>query len=748
MRDPAETVGSDPSLVSKAGLAAALPDPVPARPAGAAADAAAALAQERAEAPRLDPALLVNRELSLIAFQWRVFDEARDPSNPLLERVRFLSIVAANLDEFFMIRVAGIEQQVAAGLGEPSPDGMTPVQQLAAIRRDALALTRALAAYWQGELLPRLDAAGIHALDWPQLDARQIAFARAYFDEMVMPVLTPLAFDPGRPFPHISNLSLNLAVVVEDAGAERFARIKVPSTLPRLVPLGRSTGTTDVVPGVRRPHSFVWLEQLVAANVDRLFPGVVVKGVHPFHVTRDAEVAIQEMEAGDLLASVEHGVRERRFGSVVRLVVTPSMPEAIRTLLVENLDVNPADVQSVESPLALPGVSALAALDRADLKYPPFVPVVPARLAPSDEDLLGTIRRQDILLHHPFDSFVPVVEFLRAAARDPDVLAIKMTLYRVGRNSPVVDALLDASQSGKQVAVLVELKARFDEESNIGWARALEAEGVHVIYGLLGLKTHSKIALVVRREGERLARYVHMGTGNYNAVTALGYTDLGLFTSDPEIGEDATQLFNYLTGYAHPRDFRRLLVAPVNLRERFVQLVEREAAHARAGRGGHLILKMNALSDDRMIEVLVRAAQAGVQLDLLVRGICCLRPEVHGITDRVRVTSIVGRFLEHSRIFWFRNGGAEEVYLGSADLMRRNLSRRVEVLFPVRDPGLVRHLRDVVLATYLADDVRARRMRPDGSYERVRRLEGEPGVDAQLRLLQAAAAAADEASAG
>jgi polyphosphate kinase len=481
----------------------------------------------------------------------------------------------------------------------------------------------------------------------------------------------------------------------------------------------------------------------VAAHVDQLFPGVRVKGVYPFRVTRDAELEIQELEAADLLASVEHGVRERRFGSVVRLVVTPSMPDAIRELLVENLELDPHDVVSVEAPLALPGLAALAAVDRPDLKFPPFVPTVPQRLVGAEEDLFDAIKRHDVLLHHPFDSFQPVVELLRAAARDPGVLAIKMTLYRVGRNSPVVDALLEASQNQKQVAVLVELKARFDEESNIGWARALEAEGVHVIYGLLGLKTHSKIALVVRREGERLARYVHLSTGNYNAVTALAYTDLGLFTADPEVGEDATQLFNYLTGYAHPREFRRLLVAPVNLRERLVELVEREAAHARAGRGGHLVFKMNALADERMIEALVRAAQAGVRIDLLVRGICALRPGIPGATERVRVTSVVGRFLEHSRIFWFRNGGAEEVYLGSADLMRRNLSRRVEVLFPVRDPQLVRHLRDVVLETYLADEAGARRMRPDGGYERVRgRTEG--GVDAQLSLLQAAAAAAEE----
>jgi polyphosphate kinase len=737
MQEPAEQIAPETPGSSRGTVLIARP------PAGAAADAAVAVAQDRAAEPaRLDPALLVNRELSLLAFQWRVFEEAGVPANPLLERVRFLSIVASNLDEFFMVRVAGLEQQVAAGVGETSADGLTPAQQLAGIRREALRLTRALSARWHGELLPALDAAGIHVRDWPLLDERQAAFARTYFDEMVMPVLTPLAFDPGRPFPHISNLSLNLAVIVDEGGVERFARIKVPSTLPRLVPLGRGAAL-DGAAG-RRPHSFVWLEQVIAANVDRLFPGVAVKGVYPFRVTRDAELEIQELEAADLLSSVELGVRERRFGSVVRLVVTPSMPDKVRDLLVQNLEVDPRDVHVVEAPLGLAGVAALASVDRGDLKFPPFVPALPSRLEPGDDDLLAAIRRHDVLLHHPFDSFVPVVEFLRAAARDPDVLAIKMTLYRVGRNSPVVEALLEASESGKQVAVLVELKARFDEESNIGWARALEAEGVHVIYGLLGLKTHSKIALVVRREGERLARYVHLSTGNYNAGTALAYTDLGLFTADPDIGEDATQLFNYLTGYAHPREFRRLLVAPVNLRERLVELIDREAEHARAGRGGHLVFKINALADERMIEAIVRAARAGVQVDLLARGICCLRPEVPGAAGRIRVVSIVGRFLEHSRVFWFRNAGAEEVYLGSADLMRRNLSRRVEVLFPVRDPALVRYLRDVVLATYLADDVHARLMRPDGSYERLRPPPGEQGVDAQLKLLQLAAATADE----
>jgi len=684
----------------------------------------------------VDPRLYVNRELSLLQFQWRVFDEARDPSNPLLERVKFLAIVASNLDEFFMIRVAGLHQQIEAGVTDLSADGLSPSEQLAAVRRESLRLSRALTACLHEELVPQLDAAGIHLLDYPKLNEHQLAAARQYFDELVFPVLTPLAFDPGRPFPHISNLSLNLAVLVRDGEVERFARVKVPDTLPRLVPLGRSARTPPEVEPVHQT-SYVWLEQLIAAHVDRLFPGLEVIAVHPFHVTRDAEMALQEMEAADLLASVEHGVRERRFGSVVRLTVTPSIPDAVREILVENLELDPRDVQVVESPLALSSLLSLAGLERSDLRYPTFVPARPTLSADAeeDEDLFSVIRRRDVLLHHPFDSFMPVVEFLRAAARDPNVLAIKQTLYRVGRNSPVVEALLEASQNRKQVAVLVELKARFDEESNIGWAKALEAEGVHVIYGLLGLKTHSKIALVVRREGERLARYVHLSTGNYNAVTATAYTDLGFLTSDPAIGEDATQLFNYLTGYARPAHLKKLLVAPIDLRERVLALIEREVEHQRAGRHGHLILKINALVDRPMTRALVRAAQAGVRVDLLVRGICCLRPDIPGATDGIRVTSVVGRFLEHSRIFWFRNAGREEVYLGSADLMTRNLVRRVEVLFPVTDPALVRHLREDVLGTYLRDNVRARRMLPDGSYVRLAPGPDEPRVDSQAELL-------------
>ncbi|BDG09989.1 polyphosphate kinase 1 [Anaeromyxobacter paludicola] len=689
--------------------------------------------------PPSPPPLYVNRELSLLRFQHRVFEEARDPQNPLLERVKFLAIVASNLDELFMIRVAGLKQQLAAGFAEPTADGLTPAQQLAEIRREALALGRAMSDCLHNELVPQLAQAGIQLLDYPALTEKEAAQARAYFEEMVFPVLTPLAFDPGRPFPHISNLSLNLAVLVAGPdGEERFARIKVPDTLPRLVPVSRGSAMLKMDGATPHHQGFVWLEQLIAANAERLFPGIKVLEVHPFHVTRSAEIALQEMEAADLRETVQQSVRDRRFGSVVRLEVTPSTPARLRELLADNLEIGPHDIYAVDPPLALSGLSALGGVDRPDLKFPSFVPGTPPRLQGlEDEDLFAAIRRQDVLLHHPFDSFDPVVELLRQAARDPNVVAIKQTLYRVGRNSPVVEALLEASQNKKQVAVLVEVKARFDEESNLGWARALEGEGVHVIYGLLGFKTHSKIALVIRREGGRLVRYVHLSTGNYNAVTAQLYTDLGLFTADERIGEDATELFNYLTGYSRQHDWRRLLVAPVNLRERLTALIQREIGHARAGREARLIFKMNALVDREMIDLLVAASRAGVRVDLLVRGICCLRPGVPGVSERIRVVSIVGRFLEHSRAYWFQNGGQEEVYLGSADLMPRNLDRRVEVLFPVIDPGLVRQVRDGILETYLRDNARARQMRPDASYERLAPAPGEPRVDSQAALIAA-----------
>jgi polyphosphate kinase len=685
-----------------------------------------------------DPALFINRELSLLEFQRRVLQEAHDPSNPLLERVKFLAILGSNLDEFFMVRVAGLRKQMDAGVIDLPPDGMTPAEQLAAIRKVAWQLMMQARECLNDELLPELEGAGIHILDYAGLNERQKAVVDSYFDEVVFPVLTPLAFDPGHPFPHISNLSLNLAIVIRDEnGQDLFARIKVPGTLPRLVPIKRSSG------GVRRDgtvpyhHYFVWLEQVIAANLEKLFPGMQVIEAHPFRVTRDADTAIQELEASDLLETMEQSVRQRRFGSVVRVTVNDAMPTHIRDILIENLEMDRKDIYTLDSPLGMSNLMSLHAIDRYDLKDSLFKQAIPPRLKleASDGNIFAAVRRENILIHHPYDSFLPVVDFLHAAAKDPDVLAIKMTLYRVGRNSPVVKTLMDARENGKQVAVLVELKARFDEESNISWARMLEREGVHVIYGLLGLKTHSKIALIVRKEGEHIRRYIHLATGNYNTVTAQTYEDIGMFTCDEEIGEDATDLFNYLTGYSAKQDFRKLLVAPINLREGMEALIEREIEQQKKNGNGYLLFKMNALVDPPMIQLLYKASMAGVKIDLIVRGICCLRPGVKDVSENIRVISIVGRFLEHSRIYYFYNGGNEQVYLGSADLMPRNINRRVEVLFPVQDMPLIRYLRDEVLHTALSDNVKSREMQPDGSYIPLHPKDGETSIGLQTWLL-------------
>jgi polyphosphate kinase len=692
--------------------------------------------------PRIDlndPALYLNRELSLMEFQRRVFEEAQDERNPLLERIKFLSIVSSNLDEFFMVRVAGLKKQVDAGVLELPPDGMTPAEQLAALRKAALPMMIKIHEYLRDELMPALTTAGIYILDYQALTDRQKEVVKKYFDEVVFPVLTPLAFDPGHPFPHISNLSLNLAVLIRDkSGKEHFARIKVPDTLPRLVPIKRSSGGARKDGTVPHDHYFVWLEQLIAANLDVLFPGMEVIESHPFRVTRDADMVIQELEAADLLETMEESVRQRRFGSVVRVTVNRDMPTHVRDILIENLELDRNDIYTLDGPLGLSDLMSLYNIDRYDLKEPPFEPAIPPPLNDSNTDnkIYDIIRKGDILLHHPYDSFTPLVEFLQTAARDPDVLAIKQTLYRVGRNPPVVEALLEAVQNGKQVAVLVELKARFDEESNIGWAKMLESEGVHVIYGLLGLKTHSKIALVIRKEGDGIRRYIHLATGNYNAVTAQLYEDLGMFTSDEDIGADATDLFNYLTGYSSKEEYRKLLVAPINLREHMEALIKREIEHQRQGKEGHLIFKVNALVDKPMIQLLYQASQAGVKIDLLVRGVCCLRPELPGISENIRVVSIVGRFLEHSRIYYFRNGGNEEILLGSADLMPRNIDRRVEVLFPIQGTDMIRHLRDDILGTYLRDNVKARRMSADGTYQRVKAGPKETPLNSQAWFLK------------
>jgi polyphosphate kinase len=680
-----------------------------------------------------DPALYINRELGLLAFQRRVLEEAEDSQNPLLERVKFLSILGSNLNEFFMVRVAGLVSQMDAGITDSGPDGMPPRAQLIAIRREIKRLS-ADAYKCLASLHPELEEAGIRILDYSGLSETQQRVAANYFTEAAFPVLTPLAFDPGRPFPHISNLSLNLATLIRDGqGNERFARIKVPDSLPPLVPVNRAATPKQKRRRSQSHLEFVWLEQVIAAHLGSLFPGMQVLESHPFHVTRDAEMAIKELEAEDLLESIEAGVRQRRFGSVVRLMVSEDMPPHILEILINNLEVEPSEIYRIKGPLSLSRLMHLYQVDRPDLKDAPFVPALPAALTQggSEEDLFALIAHQDILLHHPYESFQPVVDLLKKAAHDPSVLAIKTCLYRTGRNSPIVQALLEAIEEEKQVATLVELKARFDEESNIEWARALEAEGVHVVYGLVGLKIHCKVAMVVRREGERIARYVHLSTGNYNAVTAHLYTDIGMFTASEEVADDVTHLFNYLTGYSAKADYKRLLVSPVNLRARMEAMIEREIEHQEKGRKGHLIFKTNALVDPEVIRLLYRASQAGVRIQLLVRGICSLRPGLAGISENIEVTSIVGRFLEHSRIYYFHNGGDEEVYLGSADLMPRNLDHRVEILFPLADDKLIARVRDEVLKCYLSDTVNARRMLSDGSYVRKKAATGKPAVNCQ-----------------
>jgi polyphosphate kinase len=685
-----------------------------------------------------DHSLYVNRELSLLEFQRRVLEEAQDESNPLLERIKFLAIVGSNLDEFFMVRVAGLKKQIDAGVIDIPPDGMTPPQQLAEIRKVATQLMTQARECLQDDLTPQLNKAGIHLLEYEALNDRQKQTVDSYFDEFIFPTLIPQGVDPGHPFPHISNLSTNLAVLVRDeTGAEFFARLKVPTSFPRLLPLKRSSGSHRKDGTTPSQHFFVWLEQVIAANLYKLFPGLEIVETYPFRVTRDADTEIQELEAADLLETMELSVRQRRFGSVTRVTVNDSMPTHIRDILTQNLEMDRRDIYTIAEPLGISSLISVHQIDRYDLKDPPFKPAVPPPLKDSSRGnaLFNAIRREDILLHHPYDSFTPVIDFLNLAARDPDVLAIKQTLYRVGRNSPVVEALLEARERGKQVAVLVELKARFDEESNIDWARKLESDGVHVIYGLLGLKTHSKVVLVVRKEGEHIRRYIHLATGNYNAVTAQIYEDIGMFTCDEDIGADATDLFNYLTGYSRKKDYRKLLVAPINLRSGMVALIDREIEHQQRSGQGRLIFKMNALVDPPMIRKLYQASQAGVKIDLLVRGMCCLRPGIPGVSENIRVMSVVGRFLEHSRIYYFRNGGNEQILLGSADLMPRNINHRVEVLFPVQDRRLIHYLREDVLGTYLISNQKVRIMRPDGSYEHNLPKPGEALINPQEWLI-------------
>jgi polyphosphate kinase len=695
---------------------------------------------DQAPVPNLkDASLYINRELSALQFHGRVLEEALDERHPLLERVKFASIYASNLDEFFMIRVSGLRRQFVAGVVKTPPDGMTPAEQLMTIRRELMPKLAQHVDCWNQDLLPKLHKEGIRVLHYDDLKRKQRKLLRSYFERDIFPALTPLAFDPGHPFPHISNLSLNLAVVINDADAgQRFARVKVPGMFPRLlrIPSEEKAESYESLGLVEASsNNFVWLEQVVAANLDLLFPGLEVVAAYPFRVTRDADQEIEEDEAADLLGTIEESVRMRHFGSVVRLEVDNAMPEQIRDILVSNMELAPYQVYTVDGPVGMADLMELMRIERPDLKDAPFMPSIPPSLA-AEEDIFAVVRQRDVLLYHPYDSFAPVVDFVRQAANDPDVLTIKQTLYRVGPNSPIVAALMEARENGKQVAVLVELKARFDEANNIVWARALEHAGVHVVYGLVGLKTHTKLLLVVRRERDGIRRYVHMSTGNYNDVTARIYTDIGLFTCDPDIGSDVSDLFNALTGYSRKVEYRKLLVAPAKMREHVLGRIEREIKRHQKHGDGYLAFKMNALVDPRSIRALYRASQAGVKVDLQIRSICCLRPGVPGVSENITVTSIVGRFLEHPRIFYFHNGGDEEMLLGSADLMPRNLDRRVEQLFPVQDPQLRNALRHEVLGMHLKDNVQARRLLPDGSYERLQPQDSKPALNSQLWMIK------------
>ncbi len=675
-----------------------------------------------------DPQYYFSRELSWLEFNNRVLHEAIDPRTPLLERLKFIAIFSSNLDEYFMVRVAALKQQVEAGVSKLSADGRTPQEQLAVIRERLASMVIKQHRHFQEALRPQLAANGVYILDYMDLNPEQRLYLQEYFETQIFPVLTPLAVDPGHPFPYISNLSLNLAVLIKDSETdeEHFARVKVPDVLPRFVALPQeSQGGSKNVPTV---WAGVPLEQVIAHNLESLFLGMNIQEYHPFRITRNADLEVEEDEADDLLQAIEQELRKRRFGgSVVRMELHASMPDTVRQTLMEEMDLVDDDVYEVEGLLCLRDLFALLDLPLPDLKDPPWSPPTHPRLRrlnefeideslDGEEDFFSIIRKQDLLVHHPYQSFSTSVQrFIAQAAHDPDVLTIKMTLYRTSGDSPIVNALIAAAENGKQVAVLVELKARFDEENNINWARKLEKVGVHVVYGLVGLKTHTKLVLVVRREENRIRRYVHIGTGNYNPKTARLYTDVGLFSCREELGADLTDLFNYLTGYSRQHSYRRLLVAPVNLRDCMLSLIRRETEHCRNGHHARIVAKMNALVDPIIIAALYAASQAGVQIDLIVRGICCLRPGVRGVSDNIRVISIIGRFLEHSRIFYFHNAGEEQVFIGSADWMPRNLDRRVEAIAPVEDPPLVKDLQEM-LGIMLADNRQAWELLPDGRY--------------------------------
>ncbi len=652
----------------------------------------------------------INRELSQIEFNRRVLGESNKQSHPLLERAKFIAIFASNMDEFFMVRVSGLKQQVALGITDVPADGLTPREQLIAIHKVTTKLIQDEMESWQS-IKVELNKNGIQIRHYDDLKSSRKRKLSQYFEREIFPALTPLTFDPSHPFPHISNLSLNLAVVIRDpeTNATRFARVKVPTTLPRLVPLRQVAPDDLVQPSTQK---FVWVEEVIKANLGRLFPGMEIVDAYPFRITRNNDMEIQEEEADDLLLSIEENLRKRHFGNVVRLEIDASMPDSIRDMLMHNFDIGPYDLYTNNGPLALTSLWGLHSVERPDLKDDIFFPKHPPPLR-TGNSIFSVLQQQDVLIHRPFDSFSDVSDFIDAAADDPAVIAIKITLYRVGNNPTLINALMRARGKDKQVAALVELKARFDEESNITWARHLERAGVHVVYGVIGLKVHAKMCLVIRRERGGLKRYLHLSTGNYNVSTARTYEDIDFLTSDEAMGADASDVFNFLTGFSKQRDYSKFLVAPISLREQIRRAIKQET---KLGSAGHIIFKLNSLVDAQMIRALYRASQAGVKIDLIVRGICCLRTGIKGVSDNIRVISIVGRFLEHSRIFYFKNQGSPIIYSGSADMMQRNLDRRVEVLFPIEDKTLKAEIVENLLAICLRDTAQAHEMQSDGSY--------------------------------
>jgi len=677
-----------------------------------------------------DPRLFINRELSWLDFNRRVLEEAEDPTQPLLERVKFLAICSGNLDEFFMSRVPGLVRQAAKGALEAPPDGMSPSEQLEAIKVRLGGLLEEHARVWNEQLVPELDAKGIHIHRMKDLDPGQRASLRKFFERELFPILTPLAFDLNHPFPFISSGAINLAVVIRDGtGHERFARVKVPSNgmFQRLIRIDRNTTSFS-------DAHYVFLEDLVAANLDLLFTGVNVVAAHPFRVTRDAEFEIELDETHDLLTAMEEGLESRRVGDAVRLEVDSDMPKRLVDMLASRLELSLHLIYRSIIPLSMVDLWQLHGLRRPDLQDAPFLPCIPKQVS-NEQTILANVADHDVLLYHPYDSFQPLITFLKQAAIDPEVMAIKITFYRIDSGSPLVDALMEARRNGKAVATVLELKAKFDETNNITWARQLEHAGVHVVYGPVDIKIHAKMCLVVRKSRDGPIRLCHLSSGNYNSKTARTYGDIGYLTSDPDIAADVSDLFNALTGYCRKDDFRKLLVSPGGIRKGIVERIDREIERHREHGDGRLAFKLNALIDKGIIQALYRASMAGVKVDLNVRGLCSLRPGVPGISDNIRVISIVSRFLEHSRIYYFHNGGEEEVLLGSSDMMTRNLDRRVEVLFPVRDPSIRKTVIEDILEIHLRDNVKARELQPDGSWRRVTPKEGEERLDSQEWLL-------------